>query len=580
MASVQSPASAASPARSQFIPPTTKRTNSLGWAKSDCHTCASNSRPCDRRRPRCDACTTAGMTCGGYTQVLKWDPHAFQRNFRQNTVLPESLSKTSKELPKPSTFTFVQDQRNGAKKGRRTRKVAERRRREDTTSQQADDVDEAKDKIMSPVSTPAISTSTQETASPPEPEEDDDVEEVGEPVSTVARLPLGSERRHSDGDAHIKSVIYHFDPTVFQLPRAIREQLSFFKWQFSPITLTYDVRINPWQQCLTQIHEAPFVLDAVVALAKRHRAHLQGEPESLQVLELKDRALCSFASHLKVNGIPCEMGITISLLLIGLDYAETALSDWSIHLRGAYRILESSGGIKLAEYNTQLRSQIAQLIWYDTTAALLSRKGPVFPRTYSEALMSWQVDTEWSLLSLNGYPDIAFLDMYDIAVAASCTSPLPDGHVTRLEMGLWLARFDSVHQNQDKNITALTDCWRLGMLLYCTRVFHQSEASQTKARMLAEEIMWLIHDLPANSATQKQCLLPLFLAGCEMDSFRFRSIAIDFCKRWKDKTGLWLFQSALDLMQLVWASMDENPVKDVWWGDIIKPSSGKAYLLG
>ncbi|KAK5464792.1 hypothetical protein LTS15_001355 [Exophiala xenobiotica] len=51
-----------------------RRTNSLAFAKSDCHTCSSlgaRSR-CDRQRPRCTPCQDAGILCQGYSITLTW----------------------------------------------------------------------------------------------------------------------------------------------------------------------------------------------------------------------------------------------------------------------------------------------------------------------------------------------------------------------------------------------------------------------------------------------------------------------------------------------------------------------------
>ncbi|KIW66838.1 hypothetical protein PV04_06132 [Phialophora macrospora] len=49
-----------------------RRTNSLAFAKSDCHTCASLGLHCDRHRPRCSQCQDAGRLCQGYSMQLTW----------------------------------------------------------------------------------------------------------------------------------------------------------------------------------------------------------------------------------------------------------------------------------------------------------------------------------------------------------------------------------------------------------------------------------------------------------------------------------------------------------------------------
>ena len=50
----------------------TPRTNSLAFAKVDCHTCIRLNNRCDRRRPKCGTCLSQGHSCGGFAQDLVW----------------------------------------------------------------------------------------------------------------------------------------------------------------------------------------------------------------------------------------------------------------------------------------------------------------------------------------------------------------------------------------------------------------------------------------------------------------------------------------------------------------------------
>lgn len=53
--------------------PKPKGTNSLAFAGTDCHTCVSTRRKCDRRRPQCTTCLDLGLKCGGFVTPLSWD---------------------------------------------------------------------------------------------------------------------------------------------------------------------------------------------------------------------------------------------------------------------------------------------------------------------------------------------------------------------------------------------------------------------------------------------------------------------------------------------------------------------------
>lgn len=53
-----------------------RRTNSLGSAKTDCHSCSSLRQTCDRQRPQCGTCQRQERKCGGYVLNLVWKDHS------------------------------------------------------------------------------------------------------------------------------------------------------------------------------------------------------------------------------------------------------------------------------------------------------------------------------------------------------------------------------------------------------------------------------------------------------------------------------------------------------------------------
>ncbi len=65
-----------------------KRTNSLGRAKSDCHTCSEKSRSCDRQRPRCTTCEHHNVLCGGYILPLFWQSNVSLRSRASRSTSP------------------------------------------------------------------------------------------------------------------------------------------------------------------------------------------------------------------------------------------------------------------------------------------------------------------------------------------------------------------------------------------------------------------------------------------------------------------------------------------------------------
>ena len=71
--------------------PITSRTNSLGRASTDCHSCLSANRVCDRQRPWCRTC--AEGACSGYSLTLTWNEGIASRGkFRGKTTPVDDVS--------------------------------------------------------------------------------------------------------------------------------------------------------------------------------------------------------------------------------------------------------------------------------------------------------------------------------------------------------------------------------------------------------------------------------------------------------------------------------------------------------
>jgi hypothetical protein len=68
------------------------RTNSLAFAKLDCHTCAALKKHCDRKRPRCDTCISSRQRCGGFAMDLVWKDLAVSNDAITSTPSQESGS--------------------------------------------------------------------------------------------------------------------------------------------------------------------------------------------------------------------------------------------------------------------------------------------------------------------------------------------------------------------------------------------------------------------------------------------------------------------------------------------------------
>ena len=523
-------------------------------------------------------------------QQLNWDRGTVRVDKKRLKERPETTEAGTTAhhdgagpFPKPATFTFVDPTETQKRPRRRSR--TQSKSSEKSYSQ------------ASPINAVAVKS---ECA--------DDIISAVSPSSSWCFSSPDTPRSSSSS----QEVELRLSPQITHHVGDIEHSLSFFHSCFAYTTLTFDVNVNPWRACLPTIHEdLPCARYAAVALAQRQQAHILGKSEGASTLRLKATALSLFASHLK--DLSFEGGLSTSLLLIALDYAETGISNWTIHLRGAYHILESHGGIRLAESRPNLRSQIAMLIWYDVTAALISRCGPVFPESYIQALMVWQADEEWSILGLNGMPDGMFLDMHKLAVQAALGDELDLNTVDAIQNRIMDADINSAG---DKYQIMMSQVWKLGLLLYCNRVFpgsipHQGASGEMgrieamiksseghretalDAHQLGREVLEMTSQIPSHSNYQKQCLMPIILAACEMTAADepYRRIVIEYGECWKRKTGIWVFDSGLEFMRRVWARNEVEVVNKVeggdeagrrWipWTKVFMPKPGHGFLFG
>lgn len=112
------------------LPSSEPRTNSLAFAKTDCHTCTANQRRCDRKRPRCSSCSGNNIVCGGYPMQLTWsktrqpraamfserrdDPFYLEPLSLQASIHVKDRNSRSRSH-KPRKFRFVAEQVPGRK---------------------------------------------------------------------------------------------------------------------------------------------------------------------------------------------------------------------------------------------------------------------------------------------------------------------------------------------------------------------------------------------------------------------------------------------------------------------------------
>ena len=215
--------------------------------------------------------------------------------------------------------------------------------------------------------------------------------------------------------------------------------------------------------------------------------------------------------------------------------------------------------------------QLTQPRW-DATLALISRQGIIIDQSYLDHLMLSQGQDEWSFYDLTGCPGDLFVRLVQLAELAkqrelaACMTWLtfdlsPVIKIER-EIQQWQSslfadaygpNFDSIvekasdsdaeadieerfHSKQDRYHCA--EAWRYSLLIYIERVFRWDRKC---ARPLI--LTWLVRKTLDHvrccrhtSQTQKQLLLPVFLAGSETTDEEMRRFTRKYCKWWANRS--------------------------------------------
>ena len=114
------------------------------------------------------------------------------------------------------------------------------------------------------------------------------------------------------------------------------------------------------------------------------------------------------------------------------------------------------------------------------------------------------------------------------------------------------------------------EAWRLALLVYSQRVFRwdRTLAHPSTTSRIARMILDHVRACRRISQTQKQLLLPVFLAGSEVEDDFLRQCAKSYCTWWARRSHYKMFDTVGDLLEDIWNWRRESPSS--WWGDVIE----------
>lgn len=220
-------------------------------------------------------------------------------------------------------------------------------------------------------------------------------------------------------------------------------------------------------------------------------------------------------------------------------------------------------------------------------------------RSYLQFLTKWEKHDKWSFFDLTGCPGDLLVHLFHLAEMAGQSEVARSmewlsfniAPVMTVERKLveWINEFSSLdeddpdlpdseiekqfHEQQDRYYCA--EAWRHTLLLYVESVFKSDRQTRSLAiNQLVRKTIDSIRCCRRTSQTQKQLLLPVFLAGCETSDEDMRSFVKDYCLYWGEKSRYGMFTSASVLLDEIWAT-------GKWWGDFIdSKTKGPSYGQG
>jgi len=211
----------------------------------------------------------------------------------------------------------------------------------------------------------------------------------------------------------------------------------------------------------------------------------------------------------------------------------------------------------------------------------------VFPYAYFEAVLSNQNSREWDFFGLCGCPTSLVKIVMQVARLSaekrklSLTQDVTFDTTVILEieqeLEFWhhvpaaTAFRDEECMQQDQDIMHCSEAWRNGLLLYIFRVFQWEPGSSIPTRVLYHARVIVDHAISCRDGTMmsRQALLPLFFAGCELRDQSMRTVILNFCSVWNERTRYNMFRSTIPLLEEVWAEQETKGFENVWWGQVV-----------
>ena len=208
------------------------------------------------------------------------------------------------------------------------------------------------------------------------------------------------------------------------------------------------------------------------------------------------------------------------------------------------------------------------------------------PKAYVDALMADESMDEATFFALNGCPYFFMKIMWQLAKMAARykqtlleRGPFDMQQVEDLSESLngWtnndamsIEDIRASHEDTEQRIDRFhcVEAWRYAIILYSRRVFRsqQNLADLRVIDHLIRVILDHVRCIRETEMVQKQVLLPIFLAAVEVKDEHNRNFVRQYCNRWSKTARYSQFETALALIEDIWAGSDAGQRDVYWWG--------------
>jgi hypothetical protein len=206
--------------------------------------------------------------------------------------------------------------------------------------------------------------------------------------------------------------------------------------------------------------------------------------------------------------------------------------------------------------------------------------------SYLESLVESDENDGWSFFALNGCPVEFVVAMASLAKLASIYdkttkmewtifNDLPVRIVeedVKAFINVESITFDDMESLEDDTSARLNrfyciEAWRHAILLYTPRVFRpkQNVHQILKIQHLARVVLDSVRCIPQRAVIQKQLLLPIFLAGSEVEAEWDRFFVRQYCRHWSEKSRFYHFESVAEMLEDIWKDWNVSARETYWW---------------